>query len=213
MRPGKLRLLMALWLGRIGMVSLFWVWAAGVICAQPVADIRPQLKALTEQQRAELFNYFRHLRVQVADQAQHAYEQLTEPQKRRVIDLLDFYRRSGQEELLARVVWSPDTLVLGDMVEGTVRIDSFRVTNVGEYPYRIESTWATCDCAVVYAPDYPIMPGTSAVLRVEFKSHGKLGQSHPVVVVFDNSEPNKRHILYVKAHISARKKVLFPWDN
>jgi len=181
--------------------------------AQPVADIRPLLKALTSEQKHQLTQLLRHLGASADEDIQHAYRFLPEEHKRQVLDLLDFFRYSNRQEQLAEVVWSPDTLFLGEMVEGTVRIDSFRVTNIGRHPYWIRNTRATCDCTVIYAPGYPIMPGTSATLRVEFNSRAKLGHSRPVIVVYDNSEPNMRHILHIKAHVLSRQSIRFPWDR
>lgn len=197
---------------RIRLIPAGLFLACTAVWAQPNADIRPLLKALTAEQKQQLTHYLRHLGAQPDEEMQNVYRQLPERDKKRVLDLLDFYRESARQELLATVAWSPDTLMLGDIPDGTVRMESFRVTNTGKYPYWIERTRATCDCTVVQAPNYPIMPGESAELRVEFNSRGKLGHSRPVIIVYDNSAPNKRHILHLKAHVLPRKQAIMPWE-
>ncbi len=182
------------------------------VWSQPVADIRPMLKALTPEQKQQLRQYLRYLGIHSDEEIQNAYRQLPERNQKKVFDLLDFYRELARQELLATVVWAPDTLVLGDMLDGTVHIDSFRVTNTGKYPYWIRYARATCDCTAIQVPDYPILPGESAVLRIEFDSRGKLGHSRPILIVYDNSTPNRRHILHVRAHVLPRKKAIMPWE-
>ncbi|MCS6930110.1 MAG: DUF1573 domain-containing protein [Saprospiraceae bacterium] len=180
--------------------------------AQPNADIRPLLKALTADQKQQLTHYLHQLGAQVDEDLQNAYRQLPEHRKKQVLNLLDYYRESARRELLTTVAWSPDTLFLGDVMEGTLHIDSFRVVNTGKHPYWILNMRTTCDCTVVYAPNYPIMPGESAVLRIQFDSRGKLGHSRPVLIVYDNSAPNKRNILHIKAHVLSRKRARMPWE-
>lgn len=203
---------MYLFLSRICLIPASLFLAHAAVWAQPNADIRPLLKALTAEQKQQLTQYLRHLGAQPDEEMQNVYRQLPERDKKRVLDLLDFYRESARQELLATVVWSPDTLALGDMPDGAVRMESFRVTNTGKYPYWIERSRTTCDCTVVQAPNYPIMPGEAAELRVEFNSRGKLGHSRPVIIVYDNSTPNKRHILHVRAHVLPRKQAIMPWE-
>ena len=111
------------------------------------------------------------------------------------------------------VRWEPDTLYFGDINEGMILLDSFRVTNTGEFPYVIRSVKASCDCTVLRYPKEPLAPGQSATIRVEFDSAGKAGDALPGIVVYDNSRPNMRHILYLQGHIIPRKKPKNPLDG
>ncbi len=181
--------------------------------AQPVADIRPLLKALSKEDKNELKKYLYHLGAQPDDEIQNIYRALPESSKKKVLELVDFYRQPNWRDLLTTVVWTPDTLDFGQLEEGERAINAFTVTNTGKYPYLIDRQNATCDCTVVSAPAVPIMSGEAATLRVEFNAKQKVGQSRPVIIVYDNSTPNRRNILHVKAHVSLRQKSKFPWEQ
>ncbi|MDW8228506.1 MAG: DUF1573 domain-containing protein [Saprospiraceae bacterium] len=198
---------------RISILSIYLLLPQANAWSQTVADIRPMLKGLRDDQQQQLIRYLRHINAPLDEGVQNAYRQLPERRKKQVVDLLEYYRTPNRENLLTTVSWLPDTLHLGDMADRIVHVDSFRVTNTGQYPYLIERARATCDCVIYQTPDYPIMPGESATLRVEFNSREKIGHSRPVVVVYDNSFPNRRQILHIKAHILPRKTARMPWDN
>lgn len=104
------------------------------------------------------------------------------------------------------VQWAPDTLFFEEINEGHILMDSFLVTNTGDHPYVIRSVKASCDCTVLRFPKDPIPPGKSAAIRVEFDSAGKAGPAQPGIVVYDNSRPNSRSILYLSGYIVPRKK-------
>jgi len=200
----------------LSLLLLCWclLWGSLGAHAQPVADIRPLLKALTKEQKQELIRFLHHLGAQPDDEIQSAYRQLPEKHQKQVLQLLDFYRQSAQRELLTAVVWNPDTLWLGNANEGQPLVGAFRVTNTGQYPYWIYDAKGTCDCVVASVPDHPILPGESALLRVSFNSNGKLGESRPVIIVYDNSAPNKRSVLHVKAHVQTRRRIVqYPWEK
>lgn len=104
------------------------------------------------------------------------------------------------------VNWEPDTLFFGEINEGHILLDSFRVTNTGDQPYTIRNVKASCDCTVFRFPKEPLPPGQTATIRVEFDSAGKAGDALPGIVVYDNSRPNMRNILYLSGYIIPRKK-------
>lgn len=104
------------------------------------------------------------------------------------------------------VQWAPDTLLFGYIDEGMILLDSFVVTNTGEQPYIIRDVKASCDCTVLRYPKVPLQPGQSATIRVEFDSAGKAGEALPGIVVYDNSSPNARNILYLSGYIVSRHK-------
>lgn len=111
------------------------------------------------------------------------------------------------------VVWRPDTLFFGDIYEGAILLDSFKVTNTGANPYVIKNVRASCDCTVLRFPSRPIMPGETAAIRVEFDSAGKAGHAQPGIVVYDNSMPNSRNILYLDGNVIPRKKPKNPIEG
>jgi hypothetical protein len=50
------------------------------------------------------------------------------------------------------------------------------------------------------------MPGETAAIRVDFDTRGKIGLSTPGVVIYDNTRPNGRQIVYLQADIVPRVK-------
>jgi hypothetical protein len=107
-----------------------------------------------------------------------------------------------------RVEWSRDTVDFGEIEEGAYVLDSFIVKNTGDAPYIIREIKTTCNCELIKYPKKPILPGQSATIRIEFDSHFKSGVVTPGLVVYDNSIPNRRSILYLKGYIVPRRKVM-----
>lgn len=106
-----------------------------------------------------------------------------------------------------KVRWAQDTLFFGKIEEGTILLDSFVVTNIGDKPYLIREVRANCDCTVIKYPKKPLLPGQSAALRLEFDSTRKAGPTQPGIIVYDNSSPNARSILYLDGEVTPRKQV------
>ena len=185
------------------------------LTAQPNSgDIRPMLKSLTIDQKLQLLEYMRHLGADIDNEIQHAYTRVSRKDQFKAIQFIESFKSKKQLKTLTTVNWEKDTLFFKDLTAGELLIDSFAVTNTGKAPYLIKQTKATCDCTVLRAPKHPVMPGETAYLRFEFNSSGKLGQSQPAIIVYDNSIPNKRHILYLKGNIAARKKPKkYPWED
>lgn len=107
---------------------------------------------------------------------------------------------------LTTVSWNRDTLQFGIIEEGTILLDSFVVTNTGTLPYQITNARASCDCTVLRYPKTPVKPGQSASIRIEFDSQGKAGLTQPGIIIYDNSTPNLRSILYLNGRVVPRKK-------
>lgn len=187
----------------------FWLAAQ-----QTPPDIRPMLKSLTQTQKLQVQEYLRHLGVNLENEIQNAYQQITATNQQKTIRYIDILKKDPSQIPPAHISWDRDTLFFDDLVEGSSLIDSIRVTNTGDTPYLIHRTKAICDCTVLQAPKYLIMPGETAVLRLEFDSSGKLGPVMPAIIIYDNSFPNKRSILYLKGNVSARKKLRkYPWED
>ena len=176
-------------------------------------DIRPMLKSLSHSQKLQVLEYLRHLGADLDNEIQYAYEQVPRLAQAKSVQFIETLKKEKDQFALTSVNWNRDTLFFGDLPEGTPLIDSFVVTNNGRAPYRITGAQTTCDCTVLRLPEHPVMPGESAVLRIEFDSSGKLGAATPAVIVFDNSYPNKRNILYLKGNVTLPKKLRkYPWD-
>lgn len=178
------------------------------------ADIRPMLKSLTQAQKLQLQDYLLYLGVQLDDEIQNAYKKVSPSNQANTVRYIELLKQNFKSAPLTTVKWESDTLFFAELTEGTNLIDSFQITNNGLAPYLISEAKTTCDCTILQAPKYPIMPGESAALRIKFDSSGKLGQVSPAIILFDNSTPNKRSILYLKGNIAARKKLRkYPWED
>lgn len=147
------------------------------------------------------------------NEIQFAFEQVSRTAQAKSVKFIETLKKEKEQNTLTKVNWNRDTLFFNDLIAGTPFIDSFIVTNTGNAPYLISGTKTTCDCTVLQLTEHPIMPGESTVLRVEFNSSGKLGTATPAIIVYDNSIPNKRNILYLKGNIIPPKKLRkYPWD-
>lgn len=181
---------------------------------KPASDIRPALKSLSSEQKALVLGYLESTGSGVDDDIQNSYRQAPEQIQAKTVLLIDWLRQRQKQVQLASATWDKDTLRFTDTPEGSFLRDSFLVTNSGLVPYIIRDVKTTCDCATYDVPKHPIMPGESAVLHVEFDTGGKLGIATPALIVYDNSTPNQRKILYLKANILARKKPhKYPWND
>jgi hypothetical protein len=195
-------------------ITLLLLFPGSVFSQAHLADIRPLLKSLTQDQKQQLLEYFRHLGAEVDEEIQNAYERIPKVGQQKAVQFIESLKRGQKHNQFASVIWSRDTLFIGDITEGTIRLDSFKVTNTGTSPYLISKTKSTCDCIVVNFPKHPIMPSESALLRFEFDSSGKLGTTIPAIIIYDNSTPNKRNILYIKGNVVARQKPRkYPWED
>lgn len=180
----------------------------------PPQDIRPMLKSLARDEKLRLLEYLRHLGAGIDQEIQKTYELVGPQEQIKAVRYIESIKQSGAAVPVTSVLWDRDTIYFGNIPEGTPVIDSFTVTNTGYEPYLISSTKTTCDCTVLKAPGYPVMPGESAVFRVEFDSQGKRGAAIPAIIVYDNSTPNKRTILYLKGEIAPRKRPRKnPWED
>ncbi len=107
--------------------------------------------------------------------------------------------------ILTSVSWDKTTFDFGEMEEGKIYSGEFVVTNIGSNPLVFSGAKSRCDCTVADYPHTPIAVGASATVRVEFNSSKKLGQLQQGIVLYDNSDPNLRSILYIKGEVKAKQ--------
>jgi hypothetical protein len=168
-------------------------------------DMRADLKKLDNAQKQALLEYMRSRGGDIDQEIRQMYEQLQPAEQQKALLYLNLLAQSGEKPAGAMVRWNRDTIYYKKIEEGTILLDSFTVTNTGTYPYIIKSGKASCDCTILQAPEFPVMPGESAVVRVEFNSTNKIGKVRAGIVLFDNSEPNHRSILFLDGEIVPRK--------
>lgn len=173
-----------------------------------IGELRPYLDTLSTAQKVELLEYMRYQGSSIDREVAQSYLQLDKNQQDRTLQYVRLQLLKKQQETDDRttVRWAQDTIQIGKVDEGEVITDSFLVTNTGANPYHIKEVKATCDCTVMRRPVFPVMPGETAAIRVEFDTRGKIGRTTPGVVVYDNTRPNGRHIVYLNAEVVPRVK-------
>lgn len=180
----------------------------------PLTDIRPLLKSLKKDQKLQLLEYLRHLGANIDDEIQQSYQAVAKKGQLQTVEYLETLKQDPAKLPVTTVQWDRDTIFFGEIPEGSPVIDSFVITNTGNHPYLISRYTTTCDCAVLKYPAHPVMPGEKAILRAEFDTRTKAGTATPAIIVYDNSSPNKRSILFLKGLVSPRKQTRKkPWDD
>jgi hypothetical protein len=184
-------------------------FTAGAQNGKPAAsELRPALKTLLPDQKQKLLRYMQYLGSDLDRECLQVYEQLSPEKRKRVMEFIEVENRDpDQPAARTMVTWNRDTVRFGNIPEGTIVLDSFTVTNRGSAPYLISNIRTNCDCTVVHQPEFPVMPGETATLRIEFDSKNKSGLTQPGIIVYDNSIPNQRSILYLKGIVVAGKEV------
>jgi hypothetical protein len=177
-------------------------------------DLSAHLKKISVEQKKVLLDYIRSQGGNLDQEIRQLYDQLQPEQQEKSLLYLELLAKSagqGAKPPHTEVRWSNDTLSYQIIEEGMTVIDSFTVQNIGKYPYIIYSNKTSCDCTILRAPEFPVMPGESAVVRVEFNSANKIGKTRAGIVLFDNSAPNRRSILYLDGEILPRRAKK-PWE-
>ncbi len=192
--------------------SLFWglllTWSA---LAQPNTEQAKLKKALSEldiAQKQQVLEYARHFKELDLDDVILRIAASLSPAERKFVSDFAQLKANGktstagnsaeESAILTTVSWDKMMFDFGDIEEGKFYIGEFKVTNTGTQPLVFTGAKARCDCTVTDYPQYPIAVGASAIVRVEFNSSKKLGILDQGIVLYDNSAPNMRSILYLR---------------
>ncbi|MBN8683774.1 MAG: DUF1573 domain-containing protein [Chitinophagales bacterium] len=172
----------------------------------PVNDIRPILRKLTPSQKAQVLDYLRQLGADLDREIQQTYEQVNMDKRQKAVLYMNMLLMEGKPLERTTIRINKDTLRFGRIDEGTIVLDSFQITNTGQFPYVISDAKASCDCTVLKYPKYPVMPGETTTIRIEFDSRNKAGEAKPGIILYDNSSPNARNIVYLSGEIVPKVK-------
>jgi hypothetical protein len=183
----------------VGCTFLPWY----LLAQQDMDALNRQMRTLTPEQKVQLLGY---MRTDIDQELMAQYQKLTPERQARAGEYIRFLKQDPTTLPRTTVSWDRSTIQFGSMEEGSVMIDSFTVTNTGKAPWLVHEVRAACDCTVLQRPEYPLMPGETAVIRVQFDSKGKAGETEAGIVLFDNSSPNARSILYIKGKITPRMR-------
>lgn len=92
----------------------------------------------------------------------------------------------------------------GKVNEGEQVETSYTLTNVGKEPVIIQKDQVECGCTTPTYSKEPIMPGKSAVIKVGFNTHGKIGVNNKKVTLTTNGG---EIILTFKCEVIEKAKV------
>lgn len=82
----------------------------------------------------------------------------------------------------------------GNVHEGDVVEYSFKFTNTGDGDLLIADASATCGCTIPQYPKYPIPPGKSDYIPVQFNTSGKHDQQTKTITIEANTTPAETQI-------------------
>ncbi len=164
------------------------------------------LGTLNAEQKSKVLDYAHFLGAYYGKGVEATCNLLDAKNQERVARYIAVLKNPGKPEPTT-VRWDRDTLPYGQIEEGFILLDSFMVTNTGTAPYIIQRTKCSCDCTVLHYPEFPVMPGDSAMIRIEFDSVNKVGRAIPGIILYDNSRPNRRNILYLDGFVAPKKAV------
>jgi Protein of unknown function (DUF1573) len=164
------------------------------------------LSTLNAEQKSKVLDYAHHLGAYHGKPLEATCKLLDEKNQHRVAQYIAVLK-NPEKVGYTTVRWDRDTLPYGQIEEGTILLDSFVVTNTGAAPYIIKGAKSNCDCTVLRYPSFPVMPGDSAAVRIEFDSDRKMGRARPGIIIYDNSRPNRRSILYLDGYVMPRRAV------
>jgi Protein of unknown function (DUF1573) len=192
------------------MRSLFF--CITILCCIPVIGLSqaklPEgyaelIQGLKPEQLQDLHTFSRHITGLEGD-TKDVFKQLTLGQRGRLVQYAGMMKSNFANLEKTTVRWQPDSIKFGEIEERKILLDSFVVTNTGTQPYLIREVKTACDCTVLRYPKYPIAPGETASIRVEFDSKGKLGNTSAGIIIYDNSSPNRRNIVYMTGTVKPR---------
>jgi Protein of unknown function (DUF1573) len=167
-----------------------------------VEHLRQELSQMNLQEKQKLLAHMQALESGVNAQILSYFEHLTPKQQQEVLAQLN----ANKNKAVPSVKWDTETYDFGDVQEGESLTKIFVVTNTGNAPLSIHDAKSNCGCTVPKFPKHPVEPGQSDKVVVSFDSSNKLGMVDQNVVVYDNSSPNQRSILKIKANVLVNPK-------
>ncbi len=169
-------------------------------------DALGSLKGMTLAQKLQVLDFMRARGADIDREIQQTFEQLPADEQATTRQLFQTMFADSAAPSRSQVEWLvPDTIDIGKIRQDDVYLDSIFVHNVGNAPYIVSDIKTNCDCTVLKKPSQPLMPGEQNLFRLEFDSRGKLGRFLGVIVIYDNSRPNQRKIIYLRGTIVPRR--------
>jgi hypothetical protein len=92
----------------------------------------------------------------------------------------------------------------GTVTQGEQVKLEYEVNNKGTQPLIFDRYEVTCSCTSATLPAQPVLPGTSAVVTIEFKTTAAIGRQDRIVEVFSN-DPKSPARLRFKGSVDEKK--------
>jgi hypothetical protein len=97
-------------------------------------------------------------------------------------------------EQTTEITFEKDRFNFGKIEAGEVVNYDFKFTNTGKHDLIISAARPSCGCTVPDYPKYPVRPGESDVIKVQFNSKNKKGQQDRSVTIVANTRPSETKI-------------------
>lgn len=94
------------------------------------------------------------------------------------------------------ISFDEDSHNFGKIRQGEVVAHTFKFTNSGDNPLRIETVKPSCGCTSPKWTKEDVAPGATGEIVVEFDSKGKNGMQNKSVTVVTNSEPQAKVLTF-----------------
>lgn len=176
------------------------------VFGQLAPEISPFLKNLTREQKLQLLELIRQQKEENIDrEIATLYDQLDDSAKKIALESTIKVLQASGKPIRTRVSLPKDSIDFGPVMRGEIVRDSILILNDGDQPYIITETVSNCGCAVADKPEFPIPPGGTAVIHVQFDTRNILpGAFHRAISIRDNSSPNQRNLVYIVATVKPK---------
>ncbi|MCF6270966.1 MAG: DUF1573 domain-containing protein [Melioribacteraceae bacterium] len=95
----------------------------------------------------------------------------------------------------------------GQIVEGSIVVHSFTITNDGDSELYLIKVSSTCGCTVAKPEKEKLQPGESTKVKVTFNSASREGRQKKYINIFTNDKNNPRYRLLILANIISKDEV------
>ncbi len=95
----------------------------------------------------------------------------------------------------------------GQIVEGSIVVHSFTITNNGDAELYLIKVSSTCGCTVAKPEKEKLQPGESTKIKVTFNSTSREGRQKKYINIFSNDKNNARYRLVILANVISKDKV------
>ena len=95
----------------------------------------------------------------------------------------------------------------GQIVEGSIVVHDFIITNDGDEELYLIKVSSTCGCTVAKPEQEKLQPGETTKLKVSFNSKNKPGRQKKYISVFTNDPANTRYRLVILANVIQKSEV------